>query len=120
MSVRDPSFMRQTPESRVNARASKRLSGKAGSLAKARRRKLDGKRSNGEWSLRCVLRLETVPLKGLCARRSTGSSLCYLRGRTVFVDEKIFSGTHFFVACRDEPCILRMRTHFTQRASENR
>ena len=43
-----------------------------------------------------------------------------LRGRTVFVDEKIFGGTHFFVACRDEPCILRMRTHFTHRASENR
>ena len=43
-----------------------------------------------------------------------------LRGRTVFVDEKIFSGMHFFVACRDGTCILRMRTHFTQRASENR
>src|SRR5271169_202622 len=40
--------------------------------------------------------------------------------RPVFVDEKIFSGMHFFVACGDETCILRMRTHFTQRASENR
>jgi hypothetical protein len=35
-------------------------------------------------------------------------------------DEKIFSWTHFLVACRDEPCILRMRTHFTHRASEHR
>jgi hypothetical protein len=46
--------------------------------------------------------------------------LLNLRGRTVFADKKIFGGTHFLVACRDEPCILRMRTHFTQRASENR
>jgi hypothetical protein len=41
-------------------------------------------------------------------------------GRTVWRDEKIFSEMHFFVACGDEACILRMRTHFSQRASENR
>ena len=39
---------------------------------------------------------------------------------TVFLDEKIFAGMHFFLACRSESCILRMRTRFTPRESERR
>ncbi len=56
---------------------------------------------------------------GLAERRLKPVPPDLCRG-TVFGDEKIFGEMYFFVACGEQPCILRTRTHFTERASEKR
>src|ERR1700675_3657064 len=120
MRAREPSFMRETPGLGISAKLNEHENRRR-SLAQRPRSKRGGKRAvwsvcgGGSYGWR-LWRCKTFALAGAQAEACATESV----QRDSSHGEKTFGGMHFFVACRDQPCILRMRTHFTQRASENR